>query len=165
MNDTLLDFKIIVDEEIQAYEELGELYKVKQSALVNRHIDDLWTVDAQIIEKAELIKIITDKRKELSKYLGNENITLSEIIEKAKTENESLVENFQVQKTKIGILSKTIKLQEKTLTALIKHGIAMVESTMGIILSAVAPQKQQYDKSGHNIKSEENMISSITEEV
>lgn len=164
MNDALLDFKGIIDEEIQAYEALGELYKVKQSALVSRQTDALWNIDAQIIQSSEFIKELSKKRKEVAKYLGNENITLSEVIEKAKISNDALVESFQIQKTKIGILSKALSLQEKTNLALIKHGLIMVEKTMDIIFGAISPQKQQYDKSGHNVKSEENLISSIMEE-
>lgn len=164
MNDALLNYSEIIDEEILAYEELGELYKVKQSILVNRQCDALWDIDAQIVQRAEVIRELNKKRKEVAKYLGNEEITLSEVIEKARAVNETLAANFQTQKQKIGILSKSISLQEKTNVALVKHGLAMVERTMDIIFNAVAPQQQQYDKSGHNIKSDENLISSVMEE-
>lgn len=164
MNDVLLNFSEIIDEEIHAYEELGELYKVKQSILVNRQCDALWDIDAKIVQRAESIKELGEKRREVARYLGNEDITLSEVIEKAKAVNESLANNFQSQKNKIGVLSKTISLQETTNMALIKHGLNMVEKTMDIIFGAVAPQNKQYDKSGNNVKSVENLISSVMEE-
>lgn len=165
MSDALLDFKGIIDEEISAYEALGELYKVKQSVLINRQCDALWDIDAQIVQKAEFIKELANRRKQIGKYLGNEDITLSEIIEKTKDNNQELAKSFQTQKVKIGVLSKALKLQETTNMALIKHGLVMVEKTMDVIFGAISPQNKQYDKYGNNVKSDENLISSIMEEV
>lgn len=167
MDDMLIKFKEVVDEEIQAYESLGELYEVKQSILVQGKSDALWDIDDQIIQKAEAIKGINQKRKEVARYLGSEDLTLSEIIEKAKEANEPIVEKLENQKTRLRILAKAISLQEKTNNTLIKHGLTMVEKTLDIIVGAVLPhiQNGQYNSHGQTIESDKSMISSISEEV
>lgn len=168
MEDTLKRFNEIIDEEIEAYEALGELYKVKQSILVQGKSDLLAGVDAQIIEKAEFIQALTSKRKVVAQYFGDENLTMSQIIEKAKdaNNNPALVEKLEAQKSKINILAKTLSLQEKTNLTLIQHSLTMVGKTLEIIVGAFLPNSNQYDKSGHNVSVENNQtLSSIIEEV
>lgn len=168
MDDILIKFKEVVDEEIQAYESLGELYEIKQSLLVQGKSDALWDVDAQIIARANNIRELGKKRKEVAKYyLGNEDITMSEIIEKAKDANDPLAEKLESQKIKINILAKSLALQEKTNITLVQHGLTMVGKTLDIIVGALLPQVQrgQYDQSGKKVKSDKSLISSISEEV
>lgn len=167
MDDMLIKFEEVVDEEIQAYESLGELYKIKQSLLVQGKSDALWDLDAQILKKAAAIKEITKKRKEVAIYFGNENITLSEIIEKAKEANSKHADKLENQKTKLRILAKSISLQENTNMTLIKHGLTMVGKTIDIIMGALLPEVQSghYDKQGNSVKSDKSQISSISEEV
>lgn len=165
MDDKLLKFKEIVDEEIQAYESLGELFEIKQTILVQGKSDALWDIDAQIVSKADDIKQINLKRKEIAKYLGDENLTMSEIIEKAKESNNAIAGSLQTQKVKLNILAKSLSLQEKTHMTLIKHGLVMVGKTLDIIVNAVIPHsKGQYDKTGHSVENDKSLISSIVEE-
>lgn len=165
MNETLLQFKGIIDEEIQAYEALGDLYKIKQSILVQGKSDALWDIDAQIIERANSIRDLNKKRREVAKYLGNEDFTLSEIIEKAKDSNDILADSLQSQKTKLNILANTLTLQENTNMTLVKHGLTMVGKTLDIIVGVLSPQsKGQYDKKGQNIATDKSLISSVVEE-
>jgi len=166
MDDTLLKFKEIVDEEIQAYESLGELYCTKQSILVQGKSDALWDIDAQIISEADKIKEINKKRKAVAKYLGDENLSMSAIIEKAKEGNTSLVANLESQRTKLRILAKSISLQETTNMTLIKHGLTMVGKSLDIIAGALLPhmQKGQYNKSGKRIGTDKSLISSVVED-
>lgn len=164
MDDMLIKFKEVVDEEIQAYESLGELYKIKQSILVQGKSDELWDIDSQILKQAEDIKSLSQKRKDVGKYLGDENISLSEVIEKAKSSNDSLVGTFEVQKTKLKVLSKSLVLQEKTNMTLIKHGLLMVQKTLDIIADVVSPHSKQYDSKGKNTEMDKSFISSVIEE-
>ena len=165
MDDTLYKFKEVVDEEIEAYESLGELYEIKQSFLVQGKSDNLWTIDAQIVSQADNIRQINLKRKEVAGYLGNEDLTMSEAIEKAKQINDTLANNLQTQKTKIKILARSLTLQEKTNITLIKHGLTMVGKTIDIIVGALVPHVAgQYDKKGQNIENDKSLISSIVEE-
>lgn len=167
MDDMLIKFEEVVEEEIQAYESLGELYKIKQSLLIQGKSDALWDLDAQIVEKAAVIKEINIKRKEVAKYLGDENLTMSEIIEKAKEANSSHIDKLETQKNKLRILAKSLTLQESTNMTLIKHGLTMVGKTIDIIMGALLPNVQagQYDKQGQSVKSDKSQISSISEEV
>lgn len=166
MNDAFLEFNGIIDEEIRAYEALGELYKVKQSILVQGKSDALWDVDAQIIDQANNIKEIGKKRKEVAKYLGNEDLTMSEIINKAKEANNTLAPKLEAQQNKLQLLAKSLTLQEKTNITLVKHGLIMVNKTLDIIAGVLSPQsKGQYDKNGQDVGTDKSLISSIVEEV
>lgn len=165
MDDMLIKFKEVVDEEIQAYESLGELYNVKQSILVQGKSDVLWDIDAKIISKTDDIKEINQKRKEIARYLGSEDLTISDVIEKAKKADDILANKLQNQKTKLQILAKSLILQEDTNMTLIKHGLTMVGKTLDIIVGALMPQVQsgQYNSSGKSIDGDKSLISSIIE--
>lgn len=165
MDNALQEFKHVIDEEIKAYEDLGELYQVKQTVLINGKSDALWDIDAQILSKADDIKLLNQKRKEVAKYLGDENLTMSEIIEKAKEANDSLAPKLEIQQGKLKLLAKSLKLQEETHMNLIKHGLIMVNKTIDIIVSTVFPQTKQYNKLGQNIETDKSLISSVSEEV
>lgn len=166
MNDTLLKFKEILDEEIQAYESLGELYNIKQSILVQGKSDALWDIDSKIVSQADNIKAINQKRAEVARYLGDEKFTLSDIIDRAKESNDIIVGSLEEQRKKLRILAKSLTLQENTQMTLIKHGLTMVGKTIDIIASAVMPEVQsgQYNKSGKNIEASSDLISSVVEE-
>lgn len=164
MDDMLIKFKDVIDEEIQAYETLDELYNIKQSILVQRKSDALWDIDSQILREAEIIKEINKKRKDVAKYLGNEDITLSEVIEKAKASNNNLVDKLKKQKEKLNLLSNSLALREKTNLTLIKHGLIMVQKTLDIIVDTMMPQSKQYNKKGENIEMDKSLLSSIVEE-
>lgn len=164
MDDTLLEFKQIIDEEINAYESLSELYKVKQSILVQGKSDALWDIDAQIVALAGDIRLLNSKRRQVAGYLGNENFTMSEIIEKAKSSNDIMADHLQNQKAKLNILARSLSLQENTNLTLIKHGLTMVGKKIDIIVNAVLPHAKQYNKLGQNVENEQGVISSIVEE-
>lgn len=165
MDNALLEFKHVIDEEIKAYEDLGELYKVKQYVLINGKSDALWDIDAQILLKTDDIKLLNVKRKEAAKYLGDENLTMSEIIEKAKQANDSIAPKLEAQQGKLKILAKSLRLQEETHMTLIKHGLVMVNKTIDIIVGTVFPQTKQYNKMGRNVETDKSLISSVSEEV
>ena len=164
MNDKLLEFTDIIDEEIQAYESLGELYKMKQTILVQGKSGALWDIDAQIIDASNVLKTLNEKRKQIAGYLGDENLTMSQAIEKAKEADKKLAEKMTTQRTKLKILSKSLTLQEKTNVTLIKHGLTMVHKTLDIIMNVVAPHSKQYNKDGKNVDVDKGLISSVVEE-
>lgn len=163
-NNTLEQFKETIDKEIQEYEAMEELYKLKQAVLVQGRSDALWDVDAKIVDKINNIKTIANERKTVAKYLGDENLTMTDAIERAKFSNEALAKKLQSQKAKLNVLSNSISLYEKTNMDLIKHGLTMAEKTMSMIVSIVAPQPNQYDRSGKNLSNDKMQISSVVEE-
>lgn len=165
MDDKLLKFKEVVDEEIQAYEALGKLYQIKQAILIQGKNDALWEIDAEIVSKADAIKALNRKRKEIASYLGNEDLTMSEAIEKAKAANDSIANSLEAQKTKLNVLAKSISLQETTNMTLVKHGLIMVGKTLDIIVGAIIPHVAgEYDKKGQNVENNKDLVSSVVEE-
>lgn len=163
-NNTLVNFKEAVDEEILAYEAMEDLYKLKQAVLVQCKSDALWGVDAKIVEKMENIKTLNKKRREVAKYLGDENLTMSEVIEKAQASNDKIAQKLQAQQTKLNLLAKSISLYEQSNMDLIKHGLTMVEKTFGIIVKALLPQSNEYNNQGKNVGQDKIQISSVVED-
>src|SRR5574344_1955238 len=108
--ETLEKFKETVDEEIKVYEEMENLLKMKQSILIQCKPEELWSVDSKLVSHIDVVKQISSKRKEVAKYLGNENITMSEIIQKAMDSNETMAEEFKTQKKKLKMLTTSISL-------------------------------------------------------
>jgi len=161
---TLEQFKETVDKEIKEYEAMDELYKIKQAVLVQGKSDALWDVDAKIVERMNKLKKIARQRKDVARYLGDENLTMSEAIDKAKAANNNIVEKLQSQKTKLNLLSKVISLHEQTNMELIKHGLIMAEKSIQIIFGVVMPAPNQYDKQGKNVGNEKLQISSVVED-
>ena len=164
MDDTLTKFKEVVDEEIKSYESMENFYVLKQSLLVKGESDALWDLDAQILAEADNIRELSKKRKEISKILGDENLSMSEIIEKAQDSNKSIVGSLETQRDKLRELAKSLALKEETNLTLIKHGLTMVEKTLDIFLETCLPQSKQYNKLGQNIENDKSSISSIVEE-
>ena len=160
----LLKFKQTVDMEIEQYEAMDELYKLKQAVLVQGKSDDLWDVDAKIIEKAKVIKEVTSKRKEAAKFLGSDEISISQVIDHAKKSNDEIAKNLESQKTKLNILAQSLTLREKTNLDLIKHGLVMAEKTFNIIVNVVTPKSSEYDQNGNNVKNDKIGVSSVIEE-
>jgi hypothetical protein len=163
-NATLTQFKEAVDEEIKSYEAMEELYKLKQAVLVQGKSDALWDVDAKIVSRMKTIKELDAQRKEIGKYLGSENLSMSEAIAKAQASNDTIAEKLKTQQTTLNILANSISLYERTNMDLIKHGLTMTGKTLNIIVNALLPQSNQYNKDGKNVKNEKIQISSIIEE-
>ncbi len=166
MSDAILDYNKIVDEEIFAYEALKDLYVEKEEVLIKGKREDLFNIDTKILNQAKQIQEIEVRRAVITKALGNEKITLTNIIEKLKTENSELAENFAIQRQKLQDLTKDLKKLQEKHQSLVEHSLKIVEKTIDIIYSVAAPQSEQYDKSGNNTKiNENNVISSVIEEV
>lgn len=163
-NNTLLKFKEAIDEEIVAYEAMEQLYKLKQAVLVQCKSNALWEVDSKIVEKMENIRRLSSKRKEVAKYLGDENLTISQVIERAQNSKDAIAEKLKAQQVKLNVLSKSISLYERTNMDLIKHGLVMVEKTFDIIVNALLPKPNEYNNKGKNIGNEKMQLSSMVEE-
>jgi len=163
-NSTLTQFKEAVDEEIKSYEAMEELYKLKQAVLVQGKSDILWDVDAKIIDRMKTIKNLDLKRKEIAKYLGSDNMSMSEAIAKAQANNDSIAEKLKTQQAKLNVLAGSISLYERTNMDLIKHGLIMTGKTLNIIVNALLPQPNQYNSDGRNVENNKLPINSINEE-
>jgi seryl-tRNA synthetase len=163
--EVLKSFKEAVDEEIKVYEEMETLYKIKQSVLIQCKTDELWNVDSKIVSQINTVKNLSEKRKNVGKYLGNENITMSEIIEKAMNSNKDLAEEFKVQKKKLNTLTTAISLYENTNLELIKHGLEVTDKKLSIIYNTITPHSNQYNNNGQKTTATEQNISSVIEEV
>lgn len=164
IDNTLTKFEEAIDQEIRAYEEMEELYKIKQAILIQGKSDALWDIDSKIVNNMKNIRNLNSKRKEVAKYLGDENFTISDVINKAKLSNDSIAKNLSDKKVKLNLLSNSLSLYEKTNIDLIKHGLIMVGKKLNIIVNTVLPPPNQYNSSGKTVGNEKIEISSVVEE-
>ena len=163
-NQTLLNFKDTVDEEIKEYETMEELYKLKQAVLIQCKADALWGIDEKIVTTMNKIKHISARRMEAAKYLGDESLTMTAVINKAQSANDAIASKLQLQKNKLNILAKSISMYERTNMDLVKHGLHLVNKRFDIIVNALLPQSNEYNNMGKNIQNQKAQLSSILEE-
>ena len=154
----------MLEETIEAYEEMLDLYKEKKQALLKPDKEMLRFVDEKILAHVNIIKQVNKKRED---YCTENDISPSKInnlIEVASKEYPEFEKIYQEQKVKINEVAKELALVEKTNVELIKHGLIMSDKLLDIIISAAQPQTDNYDMYGKNADKSELSISSIVED-
>lgn len=154
----------MLEETIEAYEELLNLYKEKKQALLKPDREMLRFVDEKILAHVNTIKGINKKREDYCIENDIAPAKINNLIEIASKEHPEFENIYQEQKVKINEVAKELALIEKTNVELIKHGLIMSDKLLDIIISAAQPQKDNYDMYGKNADTSEISISSIVEE-
>ena len=154
----------MLEETIEAYEELLELYKEKKQALLKPDREMLRFVDEKILAHVNTIKGINKKREDYCAENDIPSNKINNIIEIASKEAPEFEEIYQEQKVKINEVAQELALVEKTNVELIKHGLIMSDKLLDIIISAAQPQTDNYDMYGKNTDKSELSISSIVED-
>lgn len=154
----------MIEEAIQGYEELLEFYKEKKQALLTQDKEMLAFVDEKIVAQAKYLTNINKKREEYCKENDVAPVRITELIELAQKEYPEYEEVYETQKVKIREVADKIALIEKTNVELIRHSLVMSDKLLDIIISAAAPQKDNYDQHGKNVDTGDLNIGSIVEE-
>lgn len=155
----------MLDDTINVYQELLELYKEKKQALLTpKNNEILRIVDEKILAHANTVKKVNDKREEFCKENDIAPAKISTLIELASKDNKEFEEILSEQKVKINEVAQEIALIEKTNVELIKHSLIMSDKLLDIIISAAMPQTDNYDMHGKNVDTSELSISSIVED-
>ncbi len=165
MNELFLtQISITIDNTIEAYENLLNLYEEKKEALVKKEHEALTVIDKKILNIADTIRTLTKDKQSILNENNYDDITITQLIALAKEQNnQELVEKFKKNKVTIGEVNQRIALLDKTIVELIKHGLVMSDKLLNIILSATMPQKDNYDMHGKNVDHSSLSISSIVE--
>ena len=154
----------MIDDAIIAYEELLGLYKEKKQAILKQDTNMLAFVDEKIVAQAKYLTNINKKREEYCKENDVAPVRITELIELAQKEYPEYEEVYETQKVKIREVADKIALIEKTNVELIRHSLAMSDKLLDIIISAAAPQTDNYDQHGKNVDTGDLNIGSIVEE-
>lgn len=158
------DLEKYIDEEINCYKEIKNLYTDKREILIHGKSDELFNVDARILNTLKSANNTVAKRIGLLSKLNIKKPNMSEIINFLRQKEPSAVERFEEKKREINELSKSIAKLEKLNLELTKHGINMTNKTLEAILKSVTISTNEYDKRGKNIAGENLEMSSIVEE-
>ncbi|MBR1907890.1 flagellar export chaperone FlgN [bacterium] len=156
--------EVVFNEILSAYTKMADLYEVKKNALIKMDAEILKETDEQILANNDLLIDLNNERLRIIKQMGVEEMTVSEIIEKAEEIQSPLLNYFKEFKVKINEVSKKMTLLEQTNVELIQHGLAMSNTILDIILQACTPQGVGYDCHGKNSQSQSTGVSSICED-
>ncbi len=160
----LEELKKSIYEEIQLYKTLDELFEEKRKVIISNKAEDLLKVDEKILNVVDSIKSAVNHRQTLSKILADKNLSISEMIELAKTSAPTLVGEFEAAQNQIIELSNEIARKERIIKELLRHGMNLVNKTLNLISNAVS-MAGDYNRTGKNVQSDIDRISSIVEEV
>jgi len=151
----------ILNKQIEIYEGIEAFMLAKKECLIKGNMEELKKVDIEIEKLSIVINKIEEKRKEINKKFGNENISLKEVLEKMEN-----VDQIQC----ISLLGKKLKekiLKIQTLNSinknLIEHGLKMVEHSISLIANALVPESVSYGSTGKLIN-KTSEISSVQHE-
>ena len=109
----LEELKKSIYEEIQLYKTLDELFEEKRKVIISNKAEDLLKVDEKILNVVDSIKSAVNHRQTLSKILADKNLSISEMIELAKTSAPTLVGEFEAAQNQIIELSNEIARKER----------------------------------------------------
>ena len=104
----------MLEETIEAYEELLNLYKEKKQALLKPDREMLRFVDEKILAHVNTIKNINKKREDYCTENDIAPAKINNLIDVASKEYPEFADIYQNQKVKINEVAKELALVEKT---------------------------------------------------
>ena len=156
---------MIIDDELEAYTKLRDLFAEKKELLKKSKSDDLGVVDNKILALNGSIVKLNEKRKNLSMELLNKDASMSEFIAFAEANQIDVKDKLEDRKVKICKLFEELALLNNQNVELIKHGITITNKMLETIVDAFAPQGSIYNGAGKTTDTHELNMWTINEEI
>ena len=156
---------MIIDDELEAYTKLRDLFAEKKELLKKSKSDDLGVVDNKILALNGSIVKLNEKRKNLSMELLNKDASMSEFIAFAEANQIDVKDKLEDRKVKICKLFEELALLNNQNVELIKHGIIITNKMLETIVDAFAPQGSIYNGAGKTTDTHELNMWTINEEI
>ena len=156
---------IILDDELEAYTKLRELFTEKKEVLKKSKSDELGVIDNKILALNDTIVKLNEKRKALSIELLNKDGSMSDFIEFAEVNQPEQKEALMLRKVKICNIFEELALLNNQNVELIKHGITITNKMLETIVNAFAPQGSIYNGAGKTTDTHELNMWTINEEI
>ena len=156
---------MIIDDELEAYTKLRDLFVEKKELLKKSKSDDLGVVDNKILALNDSIVKLNEKRKNISIELLNKDASMSEFIEFAGVNQIDIKVQLEDRKVKICKLFEELALLNNQNVELIKHGITITNKMLETIVDAFAPQGSIYNGAGKTTDTHELNMWTINEEI
>lgn len=164
MKDKFKNLIKILDQELEAYTKLKDLFQEKKELLIKAKSEDLGVLDNKILAVNDSIVKLNNSRKKIAGELLNEEASMSDFIKLAEESNEEFVEPLMLRKVKICNISEELVLLNNQNVELIKHGITITNKMLETIVDAFAPQGSIYNGAGKTDSHDLNMWT-INEEI
>lgn len=164
IKEQIQELENLIDKEIDGYKNIEKLYIDKKEILIHGKGTDLYDVDAQIIDTYKKINDLSETRKSVTKSLDIPTFSMTDIINKIKTTDETAAQKFETKKNTVNELAQRIFKLEKINMELTKHGIYLTNKTIEAMLKGANRVNKEYNQKGQNISNEQLKMSSIVEE-
>ncbi len=164
IKEQIKELENIVNKEIDGYKNIRKLYADKREMLIHGKVNDLFDIDARISDTYKNINDCSEARKKMAQTMDIKNYSLTDIINKIKTQDEEAAKKFEAKKAEVSELAQNIFKLEKVNLELLKHGMHVTNKTLEIILKGIKPVTEEYNKQGKNITKKQLEMSSIVEE-
>ena len=155
----------ILDEELEAYTRLKELFAEKKELLKKAKSDDLGVVDNKILALNDTIVKLNASRQKLSVELLGKDGSMSDFIEFAEENQPDVKEVLLLRKVKICNIFEGLALLNNQNMELIKHGIVITNKMLETIVNAFAPQGSIYNGAGKTTDTQDLDMWTINEEI
>lgn len=156
---------MILDDELEAYTKLRELFTEKKEVLKKSKSDELGVIDNKILALNDTIVKLNEKRKTLSMELLNKDGSMSDFIEFAEVNQPEQKDALMLRKVKICNIFEELALLNNQNVELIKHGIVITNKMLETIVNAFAPQGSIYNGAGKTTDTHELNMWTINEEI
>ncbi len=154
----------ILDSEINEYKNIEKFYIDKKEILVRGKGTDLYDLDNKITNTFKNISQLSEERKNMSQSMDIPTFSMTDIINKIKTQDSEAAKKFEQKKLEVNTLAQKIFELERTNLELLKHGIYVTNKTIEVMLKGVKTVTKEYNQKGQNIAKEQLEMSSIIEE-
>lgn len=138
----------ILDKELEAYENLKELFAQKRELLKKAKSDDLGVLDNQILALNNSIVKLNAARQTASIELIGKEGCMSDFISFAEEHEPEFKEPLMLRKVKICKTFDELALLNNQNVELLKHGITITNKMLETIVDAFAPQGSIYNGAG-----------------
>ena len=156
--------KSLINEELELYVELDNYFEDKRKILISNSTEELLAIDDKILNTVASIKSAVNHRQHVTLKCGYRTLNMTQIIELSKNIDITIAEEFKTIQKEINELIKEIAKKERIIKELIRHGMNMVNRTLGLISNATV-LSGDYNNRGKSTQGEINRISSVVEEV
>ena len=155
----------ILDQEIEAYEKLKDLFEEKKELLKKAKSDDLGVIDNKILAQNNSIVKLNNIRKAQSMELLGKDGCMSDFIEFAEVNQPDQKEALLLRKVKICNNIEQLSLLNNQNMELIKHGMVITNKMLETIVDAFAPQGSIYNGAGKTTDTHDLDMWTINEQI
>ena len=155
----------ILDQEIEAYSKLKDLFEEKRELLKKAKSDDLGVIDNKILAQNNSIVKLNNARKNISMELLGKDGCMSDFIEFAEVNQPDQKEALLLRKVKICNNIEQLSLLNNQNMELIKHGMIITNKMLETIVDAFAPQGSIYNGAGKTTDTHDLDMWTINEQI